>query len=993
MADEVKIVFGADTSDLKDALDEVKTGLAASKSGFDATTISAKDFASALAATGNDIDKAVKLLDGQAVSAVKAAGALKGEAQALSAMPGAMSATAAGAEQAAKAHDHLSMSSVGAKRELVVLAHEMVQGNYSRLGGSLMVLAERMGGLSGPAMIAGAAIGAIGYAAYEIIKSITEADDALRGLQNTMANMGKSQASLDLTGGQQRDALRAQITDLANYSGIAKNDAAEVAQAIEGIATASTTTTAALEHLAPVMAVLSNQEPAKAAQALATAFGSMGGMDKLASQLNLFGLAERKAFDEAQRTGNVLKAQAITVHALQERYQGAAAWARQFSQSQEALSNVKKPEGAAPTSDAPDQAPVQAYQQDQKTLVTDTRQTLDDIKANWTRSRSELADLSEQTWEAVVASQRLAGAQELAAEREVDKAKAEVRQASYAEELSQAKANQAQMEASGNATRAQLLTAEIADNQRLLSSFHGNADERRSLETETNVLISRLHAEQKAETLRGLQEVVAGTKAASLERIAAEAEVYAYAVKTWGAGSAQAKQAWDAGIASLNQYQSQLDAIEQRRQQTTRDVAAISVQIDQDALEAQVQAGEITEQEKIAQLQKITQATYEANLEQLQSDLARYDEGTKDYEEYSGKIAVLVAQNMRDQQKAGLEMATANKASADASARSWEQAAEPIQRATDSAMQGVFMGTQSASMAVKRSAANMALSFIEALASMTAKWLVFQAAQALGWTGIATSVQKSMSESSMAWIMGENTKTAATMQSNAQRTASDNASETSFLGKIAARLSAWLGFEGSKTAATVGGDAAEATSETTATAASITASKAQAAADIPASAAQAGAAAYASTAAIPIVGPGLAPAAAAEAYGATMSFMGLASAAGGWDNVPYDGALTELHKAEMVLPASIAVPLRAAISTGQLTAATPSVPQVAAQSANGGGHGAANSSSSSVVINNNIQAVDQASVANALTRSGSAMMNVIQTQQRMGASLARRIRT
>jgi hypothetical protein len=39
------------------------------------------------------------------------------------------------------------------------------------------------------------------------------------------------------------------------------------------------------------------------------------------------------------------------------------------------------------------------------------------------------------------------------------------------------------------------------------------------------------------------------------------------------------------------------------------------------------------------------------------------------------------------------------------------------------------------------------------------------------------------------------------------------------------------------------------------------------------------------------------------------------SARGGWDNVPYDGATTELHKEEMVLPAGIANPLRRVIGS------------------------------------------------------------------------------
>src|SRR6185312_11537813 len=53
----------------------------------------------------------------------------------------------------------------------------------------------------------------------------------------------------------------------------------------------------------------------------------------------------------------------------------------------------------------------------------------------------------------------------------------------------------------------------------------------------------------------------------------------------------------------------------------------------------------------------------------------------------------------------------------------------------------------------------------------------------------------------------------------------------------------------------------------------------------------------------------------APAFGAAMAleamaYQSMASAAGGWDRVPADGMLTQLHKDEMVLPARIAEPVR-----------------------------------------------------------------------------------
>jgi hypothetical protein len=75
-------------------------------------------------------------------------------------------------------------------------------------------------------------------------------------------------------------------------------------------------------------------------------------------------------------------------------------------------------------------------------------------------------------------------------------------------------------------------------------------------------------------------------------------------------------------------------------------------------------------------------------------------------------------------------------------------------------------------------------------------------------------------------------------------------------------------------------------------------------------------AAMASTSAIPIVGPGLAPAAGAAMFAGILGTYGpLASAAGGWERVPND-TLSMLHKNEQVLPAEYAQGLRNLVAGG-----------------------------------------------------------------------------
>jgi hypothetical protein len=102
----------------------------------------------------------------------------------------------------------------------------------------------------------------------------------------------------------------------------------------------------------------------------------------------------------------------------------------------------------------------------------------------------------------------------------------------------------------------------------------------------------------------------------------------------------------------------------------------------------------------------------------------------------------------------------------------------------------------------------------------------------------------------------------------------------------------------------------------------------------------AAAGAYAATAAIPYIGPEMAPAAAAEAMAAVMAFEGMASAAGGYYNVPTD-QIAQIHQNEMVLPAWAAQGMRNMIGGG------------GAAGGAGGGAGVGHTFHNNMTVNNN----------------------------------------
>lgn len=104
-----------------------------------------------------------------------------------------------GFKQAADEAERATGITAGFTRELIVLGHEATQGNFSRMGGSMLVLAERSSvltsvvhGLIGPMGLAAAAAAAF---AFEVIKGAHEQDAFNKSLVLTGNYAGQTAAS------------------------------------------------------------------------------------------------------------------------------------------------------------------------------------------------------------------------------------------------------------------------------------------------------------------------------------------------------------------------------------------------------------------------------------------------------------------------------------------------------------------------------------------------------------------------------------------------------------------------------------------------------------------------------------------------------------------------------------------------------------------------------------------------------------------------------
>lgn len=185
-------------------------------------------------------------------------------------------------------------------------------------------------------------------------------------------------------------------------------------------------------------------------------------------------------------------------------------------------------------------------------------------------------------------------------------------------------------------------------------------------------------------------------------------------------------------------------------------------------------------------------------------------------------------------------------------------------------------------------------------------------------TGIEAAAQPTLVAAAAATQTAvEAAKTTVTTAAVATRTGVETAAQGTLSGVKAADVAVHTGAEAAKTGATVAGAATRTATEAAASTAAKGFSISTALTDIGANAVRAATGAYAALAGIPVIGPVLAPAAAAAAlYGVYALGRKMFSAEQGFGSVPYDGAVTELHKEEMVLPAKYANPLRDGLTNG-----------------------------------------------------------------------------
>jgi hypothetical protein len=402
------------------------------------------------------------------------------------------------------------------------------------------------------------------------------------------------------------------------------------------------------------------------------------------------------------------------------------------------------------------------------------------------------------------------------------------------------------------------------------------------------------------ESLRLLQMKVTAERAGSSGKVDAAANASQFARDKFGPASSEFKTADSTLIQADREYRREQQQLAQEAANSQIALSRVTLQAEREGLDQQVTLGQISAAEKIAILRDLTNQEAALELESVATAQASVEEGTVQWEQAQNK-KLLIAANTNRQMAALDRQATTDRM---AQVKEWTS---PFTAGVNSMVQGFGQGTLTMSQMARRSAAVIATSYMGKMADVATtafqKHVVMAAwDKAFATREVATAATKETAKKGIV-AASEAQKTGATAAGVTTRAAIGAGENTSFFGRVGEQLAEWLGLETAKTAETVTGATARTSAEATAAMTAAVTAKAEAATEIPAYAGIGAAAAMASVAAIPFIGWAMAPAVGAEHAALAMGYLGLASAEGGWEHVPEDGMITELHKDEKVLSA------------------------------------------------------------------------------------------
>jgi|GEM_PF-6813784 len=496
----------------------------------------------------------------------------------------------------------------------------------------------------------------------------------------------------------------------------------------------------------------------------------------------------------------------------------------------------------------------------------------------------------------------------------------------YGSKLSQLHEEQAQGEKAAGREGAQqqrtgaeeAISAAHDASQEILSNDRLNASERGVLAKQVWDLLSsgeKTSADQRAQAAAALAQRIAKEEGLSAEQQKdVEAQISSILIGSARITAQERAQAVKDGASAESEARrkaaTETEQIAKLSQQATVDAAKDAFEETSTLEDRKLAYFQETEGEKIVALRDAKQAELQVEIDGYREQLKKLEDSkqteTTLYTQTKNKIEELNRQK-------NLAIEQSDTQAAQQAVKNWQSIISPIESGMSSMVSSLIGGQTKFGAATRQLLVQVVSDWVSARIKIEFDWLAGVLAKELGDQKWA---QKSILEALFAAKTettiqkgSEAEKTATTAAGTAARDALGATENTGFFGRIVDQVAQWLGLETTKTAETATGTAARVTAAGAETAATIAATKAQAAAEIPAYTGIAAMEAASAVADIPIIGPGLAIAA-AEAMNTQGAFeMSLATAEGGMESVDAAEQAVLVHRKESILPARISVPL------------------------------------------------------------------------------------
>lgn len=895
----------------------------------------------------------------------------------VNALNGQLKAVTAPMKEVSAAAEHQA----GIVREKLIMAHEALMGNYKRLGGSLLVLSERTGGLAGafrtllsPAMLVGAAI----------VGVIAVIGDIIVGIERWHEALGSIKAAMDATGRAvdfNRDQIAGYISKLRELPGVSTAAATEMVTSFARQRDIGVDTFEKLGVAATGYARATGESVPNAAKKLVQALnGGYDALTKLDREFPFLSIEQAKAIHDFDASGNKAAEMGVAIDALTAKFgplihDGLTPTQEEINRVGVAWDNLMHRldggmhKGAAAAMQSRIALLNSELKHDQGLLKTASA-----FGARIVQQR--IAALQDELRQIQAAVPYVTGAASAPSPAQAAQARAD------AERLRVLRTIQDENEKSkaDDAERARIKAEMARDETALKTATGGEAamirDNIALLERQQRTLDNRVGAGQ----LQGLRDTL--DKELVVRRMSGDQQKQ-YELKFWQDHLAQVQEGSRAEI----EIRKQIDTL--RNELDTKAAADNKRSLSQEwqdfsqAMRDKIAAASANVGQQVALSEQWVakgKALYGQDVKNYRDALNEESRLLKQQKADADRIREIGLASKAELAKISLSAAPAPKGGGNLldmlfGGLSGDQAKAQLDQRLE-ALKLEFQAKQAEFQDIANSPDSSPVQAAQAMAQLkaaTAQYSVEtvtlnrQAAQQTrqAWQTAFQPITQAFDTSIKGMIMGTQT-----FQRAIANLGSAILGEFVNLGvKLVVN---WVATEAAKTTATIAGTAARTTAETGASLGGLAMHAATSKVSVMQNAYSAAAAVYNDVAQIPMVGWVLAPAAAAAAFAGVAAYSAMIpSAAGGYDIPAGVNPITQLHEEEMVLPSPLANAVRAMAAGG------------------GGGGG-----TTAIAPTFNIQALDASSVRSLLLNSQGAISQAIAQAVRTGnSSLSQALRT